>query len=274
VKYSVFEYRDYKKYVTDTLENRSETSRGERSRLAEALQCHTAYVSQVLNGSPHFSLEQADRINQFFGHNKEQSLYFLLIVQHSRAGTASLKKVFDDQIQNIIERQYNLKNRLEFKKTLSVADQALFYSSWHYGAIHVLVSVPGCHTERGISDYLGLPIERVSEILSFLSSIGLVKKESGGRYEIGTTHIHLGADSPNIAKHHSNWRIRGIQSLDQPLPNDLHYSSVVTVSEEDAPKIRACLVKAIEEIRKTIKGSKDEGAYCYLIDFFNLKSKI
>jgi hypothetical protein len=58
MKNSIFEYRDYKTYLNDTLEKRARefNERGIRSRLSEAIKCHTAYVSQVLGGNAHFSL--------------------------------------------------------------------------------------------------------------------------------------------------------------------------------------------------------------------------
>ena len=142
MKNSVFDYDDYKDYVRDALDARAENKRGERSRLASFVGCHTAYVSQVLNGAAHFSLEQAEKINHFLGHGKEQSLFFLFLIQLARAGTPSLRKVFEEQLRALKEKQFVLKDRLQFNKTLSREDQATFYSSWHYGAAHVLVSVP------------------------------------------------------------------------------------------------------------------------------------
>ncbi len=266
---SIFEYKDYKSYLCNTLEQRS---RGERSRLAEAIRCHSGYVSQVLNGSAHFSLEQAELINGYLGHSKDQSSFFLLLVQHDKAGTSSLKRHFAEQMNELTEKQFVLKNRLEFKRSLSREDQAIFYSSWHYGAVHVLVSVPGCSTLKGISAYLGIPIEKTSEVIQFLLSVGLIV-QVGDHYDIGTTHIHLEHDSPMISKHHTNWRLQAIQSLDFQRSEDLHYSSVITASYEDSPKIREILVKAIEEVRSVVRPSKNEAAFSYGIDFFELRKK-
>ena len=271
MKNSIFEYEDYKRYLRDSLMARGEGKRGERSRLAAFVGCHTAYVSQVLNGDAHFSLEQSELINRFLGHSKDQALFFLFLVQYARVGTVSLRKVFEEQIQTLKENQFILKDRLDFKRTLTREDQATFYSSWHYGAVHVLISVPGCHTERGISAYLGLRIERVAEILQFLMSVGLVTRNAQGLYGIGTTHIHLESDSPMISKHHTNWRLQAVQSLDRPSKKDLHYSSVITASQADGDRIREILVQAIEQVRAIVKESKDEDGFCYSLDFFGLR---
>jgi len=270
MKTSLFDYSDYKHYIRYVLETRSETKRGERSRLAAFIGCHTAYISQVLKGSAHFSLEQGEQINLFFGHNKTQGLFFLLLIQWARAGTPALRQVFEEQLQSLKEKQFVLKDRLEFKKTLSREDQSIFYSSWHFGAIHVLVSIPGCHTERGMAKYLGLPVERVSAVLQFLLSVGLVVRKEG-RYEVGTSHIHLEHDSPMISKHHVNWRLQAMHSLDQMRKPDLHYSSVISCSKADADEIRSVLVKAIEGVRAVVKESPNEEGFFYGIDFFGLR---
>lgn len=264
---------DYKAFMRDSLEVRSRelNERGVRSRLAEAVKCHTAYVSQVLNGDAQFSLEQAELIARFFQLNKDEATYLLLLVQYDRSGTTTLKAHFEFQLKELAKKQLVLKDRLEFKKSLSREDQATFYSSWQYGAIHILVSVPGCNTEKGIAKYLNLPISKVIDILNFLVSVGLVVKVEG-RYSIGTSHIHLEHDSPMISKHHSNWRVKAIQSLDEVHSNDLHYSSAITCSEEDAVKIKTALIRAIDEVRAIVRPSKDEGGFVYCLDFFGLKS--
>jgi uncharacterized protein (TIGR02147 family) len=266
---SIFEYKGYKSYLNEVLDRRS---RGERSRLAEAIRCHSGYVTQVLNGTAHFSLEQAELVNQFLGHSKDQSHFFLLLVQFDRAGTATLREHFEEQMKELVEKQFVLKTRLRYKRSLSREDQAIFYSSWHYGAVHVLVSVPGCSTVKGMSDYLGIPLEKTAEVVAFLSSVGLITQE-GDHYKIGTTHIHLEHDSPMISKFHTNWRLQAIQSLDHQRAEDLHYSSVITASYEDSPKIREILVKAIEEVRAVVRPSKNEAAFSYAIDFFELRKK-
>jgi hypothetical protein len=73
-----------------------------------------------------------------------------------------------------------------------------------------------------------------------------------------------------ISKHHTNWRMQAIQSLEREAESELHYSSVITVSEGDAVKIREALVKAIEQVRLIVKPSKDEALYCYNLDLFKV----
>lgn len=264
-----FNYQSYKSYLTDRLAEQAKEQAGQRSRLARAIPCHTAYVSQVLNGLAHFSLEQGDKINAHLGHSDPESLYFLTLIQYERAGTASLKSLFKQQLRDMAAQRQNLKNRLKFKKSLSIEDQTTYYSSWHYAAVHVLVSVPGMDTKPGLGELLKLPLNRVAEILDFLCQTGLLT-ETNGHYAVGVTSIHLGADSPNIIKHHTNWRLRAIDDLERRGSDSVHYSSVVTMSVDDGTKVRAIIIKAIEDIRAVVSGSKDERGFCYALDFFPL----
>jgi hypothetical protein len=47
-----------------------------KGKMAKAAGCHTAFISQVLNGSLHLSLEQAARLNSFFQHTKDEARFF------------------------------------------------------------------------------------------------------------------------------------------------------------------------------------------------------
>lgn len=81
----------------------------------------------------------------------------------------------------------------------------------------------------------------------------------------------LGTDSPLISKFHTNWRIKTIQSLDKENANDaLHYSSAITISNNDVMKIKSHLVKCIEEIKIIIRDSPAEAVHSFNIDFFKL----
>jgi len=107
-------------------------------------------------------------------------------------------------------------------------------------------------------------------VVEFLVSCGLLAQK-GDQFEAGEARIFLGNDSPLITKLHTNWRMRAIQSFDHGIiDSDLHYSTVVTLSEEDALKIRADLIKAIEVARERIRVSPPEEIHCFSMDFFKL----
>ncbi len=261
---TVFEYRDYKRYLHDSLKDKA---RGIRSAMAAALGCQTAYVSQVLRGPAHFSSEQTEALNRFIGHDRQESRFFFLLVQLGRAGTVALKHYLEEELEELAKARLQLKNRLDVKQKLSIEDQTTYYSAWYYGAVHVILSIDRFRTRDSIAKALGLLPSRVTEILEFLCKAGLAIKE-GTKYRIGTTRIHLPHDSPLVGKHHSNWRMIALQSLDRGGTRGLHYSSAATLSRADAERIHGLLVDQIAKIKAVIKDSKEEEVHCFTLDFF------
>src|SRR3989338_9747663 len=94
----IFAYRDYKAYIKQELTQRQGKGRGEKARVAQAMQSQGAFVSQVLHGHADLSLEQACLASEYFGHTKEECRYFLLVVQLGRAGSAKLKSHLLEQL--------------------------------------------------------------------------------------------------------------------------------------------------------------------------------
>jgi uncharacterized protein (TIGR02147 family) len=265
---SPFSYLDYRKY----LENRLPVSgkeRGIRSRLAEALSCQTAFISRVLHGEAHFSLEHGVVINRFLKHTDAEGEFFLLLVQLARAGSEELRKFFEKQIAGILEKRQHIAERIQVKNDLSHEDQMRYYSTWYYAAIHVLITVPEFQTIEALTNYLRLPRSQIEAALEFLTSTGLVTRD-GNSFRAGTTRIHIGKNSPMISKHHTNWRMRAIDAIDRFSRDDLFYSGPVSISHADAEKIHAKYLKFIEEIEAIVKPSKEEGVYCLGLDFYKL----
>jgi uncharacterized protein (TIGR02147 family) len=266
MKTSIFDFSDYKAYLMMSVDS---LGKGARMRLAKVADCQPGYVTHVLGGNAHFSLEQAEKINHFLGHNEEQSHYFLLLISYGRAGSDSLRRYYKKQIEDSRENRSKLKNRIPFQKMLSVENQSTFYSSWHYAAFHVAASIPGCNSERGLAEYFDIPLAKANEIVSFLLEVGILKKE-GAKLKVGPSQVFLGSDSPLISKLHSNWRLEALKSLDRYTEKDLHYSSVISASYEDVAKIREILIESINQIRAVVKPSKDEACFVYNLDLFKL----
>jgi hypothetical protein len=267
---SVFDFNAYKPFLKAWIASRPAKGRGEKSKIAAFIRCHSAYVSQVFTAGAHLSLEQGSLLNEYMGHNLQESRFFLLLLQKDRAGNASLKKHFETEIQEILASRMLLRNRLANAKTLDPKDQAQYYSSWIYGAVHMLISMPQFQTREAIAQRLGLPLAKITETLSFLGEAGLAK-ESGGIFTPGVASIYLPENSPLIAKHHGNWRLKALQSMETPQLLDVHYSAVATIREGDLEKLRAILVKAVEDLRGTIRESSPEDSLvCYSVDLFRL----
>lgn len=264
---TVFEFKDYKSYLRE-VENTG-AHRAFRSRLAEAAACQNAYVSQVLNGSQHFSLEQGDGVSSFLAHSADEKGHFLLLLQHARAGTVSLRKFFAEQIAQSVERRLALRHRVNTGERLEDKDQVTYYSEWFYAAIHVLVTLERYRTVEALSARLQLPLPVTRKAVDFLLGCGLLS-EKKNQLVTGQARLYLDGASPLITRHHANWRLHTLQSLPRARTEDLHYSSVVTISQADAEAIREQLILAIQNAKKIVRDSAEEDAFSFNMDFYRL----
>lgn len=266
---SVFDFESYKPYLNAWIQCQPHQGHGSRAVIARAVGCQTAYISQILRGSAHLSPEQSEKIAQLFGLSEEETSYFLLLVQKDRAGTASLRNHSLRQIRNIQGQRQQLKNRLVSEMGLNLEAQATYFSSWIYSAIHVLVTIPEYQQRERISEYLQLPRNVVDGVLKFLINCRLITESSGG-LRPGTSRMHLPHDSPLIARHHINWRLRAVRDLEVRREESLHYSSCVSISRKDAAEIREQLLKTIEAMKSRVKESPEESLHSICLDFFEI----
>jgi uncharacterized protein (TIGR02147 family) len=266
---NIFETDDYRPYLIFRLGEHRRT--GAKSAAAVAIGCHTTYLSQILGGRADLSLEQADLMNTFLGHAKEEAEFFLLLVLKARAGTASLRAHFAEQIAAHLQKRTVIQERIKKSTRVSSEDESRFYSSWAYGVVHVLVSIPELRSREAVAAYLKLPLEKITEILEFLERIGMIERR-GEFFQHSTQMVHLGRDSANIVKHHLNWRLRSMRAIEEKSGSELHYSAAISLSREDAMKIKQLLVDSLQKNLEIIGASKEEVAYGYAFDFFELKA--
>jgi uncharacterized protein (TIGR02147 family) len=267
----VFESQDYKHYLRSKVGGPNQ-KKGVKSAMARALGCQPTYITHILSGHANLSLEQAEVLNSFFAHTKEEGQVFLLMVLRDRAGTHTLKTGFQEQIDQILANRLVLTKRLGHRNALSEEDRAVFYSAWYFLATQIGLTIPEWRTHEAIAENLGLSSARSAEILQFLCEAGLAEKK-GSLFHPTETLIRLGKDSHHILKHHTNWRVKAIESLENEKPTDLHYSGVVSLSESDVLRIKNSLMEQLKENLKVISESKEEHLYVLNIDFFNLAKR-
>lgn len=266
---SIYNYDNYKLYLFDKIQNSPSRGRGIKLKMAEFLHCQNTFISQVLNGDPNFSLEQGAKLNSFFEHTKEEGKFFLLLIHFARAGNDELKSYYQEEMNEIVLKNSNLKKRTNIKKSLREKDQEVYYSNWIYSAVHILVTIKEYQSIPEISKRLKLSKDKVIEIVNFLTDKGLLER-TGNNYTTGVGRIHLSKDSPHIQRHHTNWRIRAINSIDLNEAFDLHFSNVVSMGKSDIAKVREIFIKAITEARLIIKDSPEEKLQSICVDFFEV----
>lgn len=232
------------------------------------------YISHILNGQAHLSLEQGYKTAAFLLLNERERKYLLLMIEASRAGTKELQEHFEKELNAFRDEciGLNIKERLGEARSLPETEQSTYYSSWHYLAVHVVSSLKDYNDYKSIAAVLHLPETVVSQVLLFLLQTGIVKEDKG-KPKPGLTQVHLTRESPFIRQHHTNLRVAAIQSLMSDAKTDVHYSTVSTLSKDDAEKLRSEMFQFIENYVETIKPSKEEVMYGFNLDFFNFIKK-
>jgi plasmid maintenance system antidote protein VapI len=268
---SVFDHSDYRSYLRRWIDASPKGGRGQISRIAEAAGVHKTTLSQIFSGTKELSLEQAHRVTQYLGLARGETEYFLLLVEHERAGSAALKEVFRAQMEERKAARQQLSTRVTRSRELSSEERAIYYSNWIYSAVRNLTAIRSIRTPQAIARQLGLEPAHVHRVLEFLLKTGLSIEKSG---EIlpGPQMTHLEADSPLVARHHGNWRVKAMER--HPVLRDkdeLAYTAPMTLSQEDALKVRALLADVVEKTDQIVGPSPSEKLYCMALDWFEVR---
>lgn len=267
---SILEYHRYQTFLGDWIKAQPKGGHGIRKKMAEAIQRQSVFISQVLHGDALLSLSQAQTLAGWMGLGRQETHFFMLLLEKERADTPALRGYFEEQMEAIREQNRHLRHRIEGQSgAIPEKDRLRYYSAWYYGAIRILTAVPGFHSREAISRRLQLPLDIVTSTLEFLAELGLVEQK-GDQFHITSQDIFLGNDSHLISRHHSNWRLRAMQSLDRERTDEIHYSHAVVISVEDAARIKQQLMTAIEANRKLVANSGSEELFCVCLDFFRV----
>lgn len=266
----LYNYSDFRAYIRDRWSEMPKEGYGQSLRMATFLKVHTTYVSQVMKGHRSLSMEQAAKVCEFFGLSEMESEYFLTLIELDKAGTQELRSILERRLRKTREQFTDLSKRLKASGFDEKA-KAQFYSDWIYSAIRQMTALPAGQSPEGIADALNLPLIRVQEALSFLLAHGLCK-EVDGRLAIGPTTTHVPQSSPWVISHHRNWRHKGAENIHRVDASQFYYTSPMTLSANDAMKIREMILQFLESIDPVIDASPSEELHCITIDWFTVAS--
>lgn len=264
--FSLYAMNDFRTYVWQWVQSRG---RGEFGRIAKYLSIHTTLVSQIFNGHKCLTEEQAAKLCDYMGLSATETDYFIKLVLIERAGSEQLKTIYRRQLKQLQSQATEIKSRVPISKELTTQDRAIFYSSWLYSFVRLLTSIDRFQSVQEISAYLGIPLSRTQEILEFLTSRGLCELHEG-KYRRTDKNTHIEAQSPLVVRHHQNWRGKSLSLHEKMSLEDLAFTSPLTISKADIPKVRSILLEAISEIAKVVEKSPSEEVVYLGIDWIRM----
>lgn len=268
---SIYSYTDYRAFLTNYISKLPKQGRGEVSRMAEAIGVHPSLLSQVLSESKNLNLEQAQDLCEYLKLTIQETEHFFLMVNYQRAGTKKLEDYFKKKLQQSYQSSIEVSQKVRQDKNLDENEKSIFYSHWLYVAIWLFTSLRnGKELEEVVSEFR-ISREQATNILSFLTSTGLCQLEKD-KYKMGPKSIHLSRESPHVVRHHTNWRLRAIETCDKITSDELMVTAPISISEKDFIKMRARLTEVMKEVIDTAITSDADKVACLNLDFFWLKA--
>jgi len=261
---NIYEYKDYASYIEAIVQ---QGSWGIHSQIAKAANCQASYLSQVIRGKAHLTPDHVIGIANHLKLSVDETEFFLKLVEYEKAGPL-LKKFIQQRLNEMKKNRNDLAIRYQAPSLADSEALLRYYSSWHWSAIHILVSA-GFNTLERLSLRIQLPIDVIRSTLLSLEQMGLVKQQNGVWIELDKS-IHLPKDSHLTGLNHWNWRQRAIQDAQLQNNSSLHYSSVQSLSHSDFQKIKEMILKLIDQSRNLIKDSPGEDGFCFNCDFFQI----
>lgn len=263
----ITEFSNYKAYLKALIKSYPKNGRGQSRRLAEHLNLPPTVVSQILARDRHFTPDQAAEVATFFGLDERSAEFFLYLVNYARADSKKLKGFYEQKLDKLRAEAQNLKNLVRGREELTDADKGRFYSNWYYSGIRNLTAIKGYQSVEAIADYFGLSRAKVGEVVSFLLATGLCV-EKNGEIRPGPKSTHVSDKSEFVNSHRRNWRDKAREKFTDPGEKDLFVSIPVSMSDDDAEKFRAELLKVIKAFSKLVEPSPEEKLMCLNIDWF------
>lgn len=263
----VFDFSDYCDYLAHQIQANVKT-RGYKTLLAQAAGCKLSHLSQVLAQKVHLTLEQAAGMAGFWKLDRNESEYFLGLVNLGRAGTPALRSLLRQRLEALRREQSTVEGRLAPLVTQQPSEPH-YYSIWYFGAITLLTGIEAYQTLEALHQRLNLPRNLIQQTLTMLASLGVVE-QVGERWVLKGWMIIHSTEPQNRLAGHMTWRLKAMEYLAAEKDSDLHYTGCVTVSRADAARIKALLLSSVEQFARIAERSGDEDCVTLVLDYFSV----
>lgn len=264
---SIFDFASYREYLQAAIGAMGAQGYGVKGRIAAALAVSSSLVSQMLKGEKTLTPDQASDLCDFLGLSEIEADYFHLLVDLDRAGSHRYQQKIRRKILLLQEQSRQIGKRVPRHKELSDVQRAIYYSSWLYTGVRNLTAIPGLDSAQAVAKHLGLEPGVVNRVLRFLVANGLCREENG-KMTYGPASTHIDKESPFVNKHHQNWRIQAIQSMDRKVDDDIFFTSPMSLSKDTAAEIQKRIPDFIQSVMKISGPSESEMTACLNIDWF------
>jgi uncharacterized protein (TIGR02147 family) len=248
--------------------NQNQNSRGYKALLANAAGCQRSFLSLVLTGKHILTQEHGIGLATYWGMTSVERDFFLQLINFERAGTEALRNFYQERIDSLRKGANDLATRFQVD-SLPLETMSIYYSTWLYPAVHMLLTVPSYQTTSSLSERLKLPTTTIKGVLDTLVKLGIIE-ESSKRFETIKKVVHLPKNSPLNQTNHGNWRQYSVNKSVFSTETDVHYTAVYSLSNRDKYRLQNLILEFIERTRQLVAPSAEEDVVAVLIDYFTV----
>ncbi len=190
---NIFNYTDFRKYLTDYYEERKKEEPGFSYRSLTAL-CgiNPGNFAKMLKGERNFTLNAAMKLSRVLKLKKRERDYFQAMVLFNQAKNHEEKKQFFEEMIKFRESTVRILN----------AYQYMFYDKWYYTAVReALAFFPlndGNFSELGKCIIPTISGHQVAQAIRLLLKLALVKKDADGFYRRTDVLLSTGNDIKSL----------------------------------------------------------------------------
>jgi uncharacterized protein (TIGR02147 family) len=262
---TIYNQLNYKDYLSLKL-----TGKGKKASFAQFIGCQQSFLSQILRGKPDLSIEHGLLANEFLEHTKDEARHFLLLLQYGRAASKRLRDYYREEIESSLAEQRKVIKKIDPKaRSISEHAKGVYYSSWAFGAAHMLSGIDVQGQIDFLTKKVGVKRDDLANIIRFLLEQGLLT-EIAGQYRPANKRIHLPATDPLVLSHHKNFRLRALEEMHTLKNDNLHYSTLMTVSKSDMLIIKDLVLRLVQQVDEVVMPAANESALQMNIDLFEI----
>jgi uncharacterized protein (TIGR02147 family) len=257
----IFKCGNHFEFLNEVFKNKE---RGFLSRVAEVLQTHPSYVSRVLNGANNLTLDQGFTLGKWLEFDEAEQEFLSLLIQKDRAATKDYREALERRLESLRERKRDLGKDFQVQYSPNPSE-ALYYSSWIYSAIHILLTIPQFNTVKKISEALKISPSEAETGLRILEAMGAASLK-GEHWSQTKSHVFISNSNPLAQCYHSSWSHRLNSFLSVGNPEHVRYTGVHSLSKSDWKKLRVMIRDFLKSINSTVEPSKEETLVAIRID--------
>ncbi len=227
------------------------------------------------------SPEQAYRFSIFMKFNSLEKTYWLLLLDYDKATSAELKKFIEeclDEAKSDYDNDYRIRHDIT-RTPWSDDFVAIFFSSWHFGAIYCIFATQKNWSAEEVSQRLNIPLSRTRHVLDCFVDHQIVTRNTDHRYQLSNTKFVQ--FSPGSLSHkaavlhnHKSFRNKAMSVAEdsqlEEIKDPFFATTCLAISTEDYLQFKEDIKSLIDGLYKRASGQTFEQIVCLNIDYFKL----